>query len=110
MMYFYDKIPDMECLAGDTLPVFTVTVDTSISLSGCRMQLILANHNSPETAVLVKECTRAGDNTFQVQLTSEDTQLIEDIYDLHFRFIDSAGISSRKLKGTLYIRAAAEGD
>ena len=33
MIVFYDKMPDMECLAGDTLPTFTISVDAD-SLSG----------------------------------------------------------------------------
>ena len=46
-MKFYDNIPDMECLAGDTLPTFNISVDAD-SISGCSMQVIVARSNNPK--------------------------------------------------------------
>lgn len=107
-MKFYDNIPDMECLAGDTLPTFNISVDAD-SISGCSMQVIVARSNNPNTAVLCKDCTST-DGGFEVQLTSDDTSgLISDMYDIHFRLIDADGKSYRKLYGKLWVTAAAEG-
>lgn len=107
MIVFYDKMPDMECLAGDTLPTFTVSVDAD-SLSGSSMQLIIADENNPTKAVVCKECT-AVDGEFCVTLDSSDTDLPDKVYDIHFRFIGADGLSRRKLSGKLYVRAAAHG-
>jgi|GEM_PF-686363 hypothetical protein rflaF_05894 len=107
-MIFYDKLPDMECLSGDTLPDFTISVDTDNDLSGCRMQLILARSNAPETCVVCKECDPVKGG-FTVRLESSDTvKLGEDTYDMHFRLIAPDGKSYRKLAGSLYVHTAAQ--
>ncbi len=112
MIDFYDKLPDMRCIAGDTLPTFVVSVDAD-SLTGCRMQLIVAKSSDPTTAVICKECELVevdGEECFAVTLTSEDTgTLSEGIYILHFRFIGADGLDYRKLCGQMYVSAAAKG-
>lgn len=107
MIVFYNKMPDMECLAGDTLPTFTISVDAD-SLSGGSMQLIIADENNPTEAVVCKECTAVAGG-FCVTLDSSDTNLPDKVYDIHFRFIGADGCSRRKLSGKLHIRAAAHG-
>ena len=109
-MIFYDKIPDMECLSGDTLPDFTISVESEDSLAGCRMQLILADSHTPDRCVLCKECTPTEDG-FSVQLDSTDTKsLPEKTYNIHFRLLTPDGRSFRKLSGSLYVHTAAQGD
>lgn len=108
-MIFYDKIPDMECLSGDTLPDFIVSVESEDSLTGCSMQLILANAHTPDKCVVCKECTLTDDG-FTVQLDSSDTsKLAEGTYNIHFRLITPDERSYRKLFGSLYIHTAAQG-
>lgn len=110
-MTFYSKIPDMECLSGDTLPEFEVEVEVGDGgdLSGCSMQVIVAEFDQPQTAVICKDCTPT-ETGFSVTLTSEDTsKLKEKTYDIHFRLVDQAGNSYRKLFGTLYVHTAARG-
>ncbi|MBR2284560.1 MAG: hypothetical protein IJ874_09140 [Ruminococcus sp.] len=108
MVTFYDKLPDMECLAGDTLPTFVVSVEAD-SLEGCRMQFIAARSNDPTNAVICKEC-EAVDEGFAVILTSEDTEkLTEGMYKIHFRLIGADNLSRRKLSGVLYVVSAAKG-
>lgn len=108
-MIFYDKIPDMECLSGDTLPDFTISVESEESLTGCRMQLILADSHTPDRCVLCKECTPTEDG-FSVQLDSSDTKgLTEGTYNIHFRLITPDGKSYRKLSGSIYVHTAAQG-
>lgn len=113
MIDFYDKLPDMRCIAGDTLPTFVVSVDAD-SLTGCRMQLIAAKSSDPTMAVLCKECELTAidsEECFAVTLTSEDTgSLSEGIYLLHFRMIGANGLDYRKLYGQLYVSSAAKGD
>lgn len=107
-MKFYDKLPDMECLSGDTLPVFHVKVEDT-DLTGCTMQFILADSGSPGTAVLSKACTSETDG-FAVQLTSEDTSsLTEGTYFMHFCLTDANGYNFRKLAGLLYVHSVPEG-
>lgn len=108
-MIFYDKLPDMECLSGDTLPDFTISVESEDSLEGCRMQLILAKANTPDVCAVCKECDPV-EGGFTVQLDSSDTsKLSEDTYDMHFRLISPDGKSYRKLFGSLYVHTAAQG-
>lgn len=112
MRLFYDKMPDMECLSGDTLPEFEVDVevDSGGSLSGCSMQVIVARSDEPQTAVICKSCEQT-ESGFAVTLTSEDTsRLGEYSYDIHFRLIDPDGNSYRKLFGRLYVHTAARGN
>ena len=107
-MRFYEKLPDMECIAGDTLPTFTVEVEAD-SLDNCRMQIILTRSDNTTEAVLCKECESVSGG-FAVTLTSNDTLLSEGMYSLHFRFIGADGLSRRKLAGQLYVVSAARGD
>lgn len=105
---FYDKIPDMECLQGDTLPAFIISAEAD-ELTNCRMQIILADWSSPETATLTKECTATEDG-FAVILTSEDIKNLKGLFYMHFRFIGADGLSRRKLSGSLNILPAPEGE
>lgn len=108
-MRFYDVLPDMECISGDTLPEFEVSVETAESLDDYSMELILSQEGSPEDPVICKECTRT-DKGFTVQLDSADTgTLRKGTYFMHFRLFDENGKSYRKLAGSLYVRASAKG-
>lgn len=108
MMKFYDKLPDMECLSGDTLGTFKVA-PRSGDFSGCRMQVIIVRYDSPEFSVICKECT-SDSGGFSVQLTSEDTaKLREGMHFIHFRLVDSQGLSYRKLAGRIYVHDTAKG-
>ena len=109
MMRFYDKLPDMECLSGDTLRTFIISPKSG-SFSGCSMQLIVARQNSKLSAIICKKCTPES-GVFKVQLTSEDTsKLTEGTHIIHFRLVDSSGLSHRKLVGQLYVHQAAKGE
>lgn len=108
MKSFFDRLPDMECLSGDTLGTFCISPKEG-SFSGCRMQVIVASCRSPKVISICKECTLS-QGIFRVMLTSEDTKpLGEGMYTLHFRLIDSAGLSYRKLAGKLYVHQVADG-
>lgn len=108
MIKFYDKLPDMECLSGDTLGTFRIS-PLSGNFSGCRMQIIVVRHDAPEFSAICKECTFENGG-FSVQLTSEDTsKLREGTHFVHFRLIDGGGLSHRKLAGRMYVHCAAQG-
>lgn len=108
MIRFYDKLPDMECLSGDTIGTFRISPKSG-SFSGCRMQIIIARSDSQLSAEICKECTADSDG-FSVQLTSEDTaKLCEGTYFIHFRLVDSTGLSHRKLAGKMYVHQVARG-
>lgn len=104
MIKFYDEMPEMECFSGDTLPAFTVEVEAD-SLENCSMQVIISKANSPENAVVRKDCILTPEG-FQVQITSRDTiNLNEGAYRLNFRMTDANGLSYIKLSGLIYVRS-----
>lgn len=108
MKSFFNRLPDMECLSGDTLGMFRISPKSG-SFAGCRMQLIVADDNHPTIASICKECDFSG-GTFTVTLTSENTKnLTEGWYQIHFRLIDGNGLSHRKLAGKLFVHQIAGG-
>lgn len=105
---FFDRLPDMECLRGDTLGNFVISADTG-SFDGCRMQVIVARKDAPEVALICKECELSG-GEFHVLISSSDTaELREGTHAVHFRLIDENGLSYRKLAGNLYVYRTASG-
>ena len=105
-MNFYDKLPDMECLSGDTLPAFHVQVDENVS--GATMQIILARKETPDVAVVIKDCT-AETGGFVVQLTSDETaDLAEGTHIMLFE-LNQNGKKLKKLVGELYAHRVAGG-
>lgn len=108
MIKFYDEIPEMKCFSGDTLPVFEVEVDTE-SIAECSMVVTIAKVNSPETAIIRKECSRT-DSGFQVQITSNETsKLSEGAYRMNFCMTDQNSMKYIKLSGLIYVYASAGG-
>lgn len=108
MKSFFDRLPDMECLRGDTLGNFVISADTG-SFDGCRMQVIIARKDTPAVAVICKECELSG-GEFHVLISSNDTlELREGTHIIHFRLIDENGLSYRKLAGNLYVHQTAQG-
>ena len=107
MVSLYNKIPDMECISGDTLPIFEVSVEAE-SLENCRMQCVLSKASAPENTLICKDCNKI-DGGFSVILTSEDTgKLAEGTYIIYFRLTDSAGFDYIKLCGNLYVRSGPD--
>lgn len=51
MKSFFNRLPDMECLRGDTLGNFVISADTG-SFDGCRMQVIIARKDTPAVGEL----------------------------------------------------------
>lgn len=104
MIKFYNEIPEMEFFTGDTLPFFTVEVEGE-DVSDCSMAVTIAKTNSPEIAVIRKECTKT-DNGFQVHITTHETsKLKEGAYIMRFQLTDPNGLSYIKLSGLAYVRA-----
>lgn len=105
----YEDFGELECLAGDTLPTMRIDVETSSSLTGCTMQLVVADHADPTSALLTKPCERV-EGGFVVQLTSDDTQDLGGRQcDLHFRLIGADEHVYRRLRGTLFVHHVAKG-
>ena len=102
---FYQKIPDMECLQGDTLSPFCITPENISDLSGYSMCLILEKDGG---IVIQKSCTQE-DGAFYVQLTSADTAALSGIYQIHFRMTDTRGLFYRKITGTFKVNPIAQG-
>lgn len=107
MMRFYEKLPDMECLTGDSSPVFNITVETSYDLEQCSMYMVLAKDTDLTSAIITKECDFYN-NTFSAQLSSSDTaSLSEGSYSLYFSLHTPDDLMHKKLYGRIYIRASA---
>lgn len=108
MIKFYDEIPEMTFFAGDTLPVFTITVDRD-NLEGCEMQMVISRVKPPEYAIISKDCLRMED-CFMVHLMSSDTKnLKEGTYRISFIMTDNIGLTYVKLSGLMYVRSMTGG-
>lgn len=106
---FYDKLPTMECLQGDTLEVFQIYVSGIDSLEGCSMQVLLEDQKFLGVDKVIKDCILSDSGCFEVQLTSSETAKLYGIYNLHFRMKDAEGLNYRKLAGTLIVKRAVQG-
>lgn len=103
---FYEELPEMEFLAGDTLDTFVIETDTE-ELTGADMYLILTTRQNPNEAVVRKKCTLTGENTFEVQLTSTETNgLNEGWYFLLFCLEYASGYDFKKLQGNVYVHSS----
>lgn len=113
-MKFFEEIGELECLAGDTLPTFVIGVEMDADahdLSKCRMQMILADLETPDVSVLTKNCTAcSSESYFEVTLTSEDTKVLSGTFLLHFRLVDEKGMSHRNLMGVLTVKPCPQED
>lgn len=108
---FYDELPNMEFIAGDTLPVFNirVIVEDGTSTEGSSMQLMVARANNPTEAIISKECT-AKDDLFTVRLTGDDTiKLTEGAYNIYLVFKDTEDLEYKKIFCRLYVKSAPRG-
>ncbi|MDE6729716.1 MAG: hypothetical protein K2J71_02945 [Oscillospiraceae bacterium] len=104
---FYDTMPTMECLQGDTLETFQIHIESD-SPENFTMQLILEDQKLLGTARLTKNCTFS-DGCFQVQLTSNNTANLHGTYYMHFCMKDTNGLNYRKLAGILIVRRSIQG-
>jgi hypothetical protein len=103
---FYDSIPDMEWLQGDTLPEFYIGIENASAFS--ELSLILESPEFPEQAVLTKTGT-ASEKGFSVQLTSEDTKELTGIYRLHVCLKSNNGLKYKKMTCNVNVIPVAEG-
>ena len=104
MLKFYDTIPDMECLQGDTLPTFEITLNEDAPAG--TLYLVVTKNSDPTRIIIQKEGT-AADEGFTVNLDGSDTvRLGEGTYWLDF-FLISSGKCYKKLRGRLCVKSAA---
>ena len=106
MVKFYNEMPEMTFFAGDTLPIFTVTVNRN-SLENCSMRMVVSRINPPKEAIIVKDCNKYPD-CFQGHLQSSDTKnLQEGTYRISFIMTDNDGLEYIKLSGIMHVRSTA---
>ena len=103
---FYQTLPEMECLRGDTLRAFKIRTSQE-DPTGSTMKMIIEMQGSPGAVVKEKECQLDG-TVFRVQITSEDTSELEGIYRIHFCLTDTNGLKYRKLAGTLNVKPTSQ--
>ena len=106
-IYFYDKCPPMNGIAGDTFPLFRVRVD-DMDLTGCSMRVLLEPKYTPGEVVFTKSCshyTAQSEEGFSVRLASSDTEKLLGCYTMYFVLTDSNDREYWKLKGTLEVLA-----
>ena len=100
---FYNELPSMEDLQGDTLPDFLI--DTELEdLTGFSMELILEDTKTAGSITFRKNCAKiVSEETelFTVQLTSEETENFCGSYRLYFWLYAGDGLKYKKLAGTL---------
>ena len=100
---FYNELPSMEGLQGDTLPDFLI--DTELEdLTGFSMELIIEDTKTAGSIKFRKSCEKIvheETEIFSVQLTSEETENFCGSYRLYFWLYDGDGLKYKKLAGTL---------
>lgn len=109
-MKYYNELPPMECLSGDTIS-FVIRLESegeALSTDGYSMRLVVAEEENPKAAELVKDCEVA-DGAFAVVLTSKETADWQGGYELHLALYDAEGLIYRKLAGTLWVKPTAWG-
>jgi hypothetical protein len=114
MIPFFEKIEDIKCLQGDTLPVFCVQTDIPYSdMANYSMVLIVESNNLNDAGTsFQKNCEASIDEEektkFSVQLTSEDTKLLSGFYILHFRMTDENNLEYAKIACNLIVKKIAQ--
>lgn len=102
-------MPELECIAGDTLPSFTVSLtQNGEQLSGTSEQSLkvtISGTEVPTIAVITKEAELV-DGKFVVKLTSDDTSQLRGDYILIFSLHDSDDLVYRKIMGGLHVHPA----
>ncbi len=104
----YREIPAFELLAGDTLPPFRVTVLSGEMPVPGTMQMIVCRAESPDRAVLTKDCEGAA-GVYSVTVTGGETARLNGAYVYHLAFFTADGGTYRRLAGRLYVHPAAQG-
>lgn len=105
---FYQELSPMECLQGDTLPVFYVPAEDA---ENCSMCLILENIAISGSRILQRACEKTVQEdtvVFSVQLTSEDTKNLIGMYRMTFWMTDENNRTYVKLTGTLTVSQVAQ--
>ncbi len=113
-MKLYNEMPTLEILAGDTLPAFTISVETisadgttaDADLTGCAMYLIVAQQGKELEPVITRLCDKT-DTGFAVQLNSADTDGMSGMYGMHFALYSGENLIYKKIAGNLHVTAAA---
>lgn len=99
-MKFYNEMPDMECLQGDTLDVMEIIVSNLSDYTSPAMHVQIETAAGSTVAVR-KSCT-ATNTGFAVTLTSEDTENLCGMYYIDF-ILTSGGLYYKKLRGMLIV-------
>lgn len=104
-IFFYNVIPEMHLLSGDTLPAFTVHIIDAEITENMTMKMILSQQHLPGLTVLEKEMTRVGDG-FTAVLETSDTQALHGAYWLDLVLSDGQKCQYKKLRGALIVDEA----
>lgn len=104
---FYNKIPEMECLSGDTLDTMEITVEGIENLTSPSMRAQISKRNAENSIVVNKACTLMKDDEdnptgFSVTIDSDDTAQLRGAYWLDFILSDN-GLHYKKMRGCLVV-------
>lgn len=108
----FEVMRELECIAGDTLPQFTVSLTKNneqiTASSDQTLKVTLSAAESPAEVTLTKEAESIG-GKFVVKLTSEDTVKLHGDYIMLFSLHGSDGLVYRKIVGRLHVHPAPKG-
>ena len=105
-MKIYTEIPDMEILAGDTLPTIQITV-TGASLSGLTAAAAIVSVQKPNAVLNTIACT-SSETGFELTVPATATAGLDGEYYLDVT-ISGTGIQYKRIRGLLIVRKSARG-
>lgn len=104
---FYNEIPEMECLAGDTLDTMKIEVDDLASLTNPTMKVQISKRGVENSILVNKACTAVSDG-FEVTIDSDDTANLTGAYWMDF-IITADELHYKKLRGLLVVHPQFKG-
>lgn len=104
---FYNKIPEMECLAGDTLDTMEITVEGVENLTDPTMKVVISKRGQENKILVNKSCTATEDG-FAVVIDSDDTESLNGAYWIDF-ILTADGFSYKRLRGCLIVHPQYKG-
>lgn len=100
---FYNRIPDMECLAGDTLDTMEIEVTGLENLTSPSMKVVVSKKGKENNIVVQKSCSLNGEGTgFTVTIDSDDTERLNGVYWVDF-ILTANSVHYKKLRGILVV-------
>lgn len=104
--WFYNRLPVMHMLSGDTSKTFTIEVEGEIT-EDAAMQLMIASQTFPDKVLHTIDCERSG-NLFAVRIPNRISASMHGTYYLDFR-LTTGSMVYKRIRGLLEVAASPTG-